>query len=72
MVTSYLKKIDFGPLASVLFVPNMLERLAESAHIMLYLFPSDQEEVYSCQVYAELLAEAHQQVPDAHAGPQGY
>lgn len=50
----------------------MLERLAESAHIMLYLFPSDQEEVYSCQVYAELLAEAHQQVPDAHAGPQGY
>lgn len=39
---------------------------------MLYLFPPDQEEVYGCQVYAEFLAEAHQQVPDGHAGPQRY
>lgn len=70
MVTSYLKKIDFWPSAGVLFLLNMLERFTESAHI-LYLFPSDQEEVYGCQVYAEFLAEAHQQVPDAHAGPQG-
>lgn len=37
---------------------------------MLYLLPSDQEEVYSCQVDAELLTEAQQQVPDGHSGPQ--
>lgn len=35
-----------------------------------YLLPSDQEEVDGRQVYAEFLAEAHQQVPDGHAGPQ--
>lgn len=38
----------------------------------LYLFPSHQEEVYGGQVDAEFLAEAHQQVPDGHAAPQGY
>lgn len=59
-------------MASVLFLLKLLERFTEPAHIMLYLFPSDQEEVYGCQVYAEFLAEAHQQVSDGHAGPQGY
>lgn len=37
---------------------------------MPYLLPSDQEEVYGRQVDAELLTQAHQQVPDGHAGPQ--
>lgn len=35
-----------------------------------YLLPSDQEEVYGRQVDAELLTQAHQQVPDGHAGSQ--
>lgn len=38
--------------------------------LVLYLLPSDQEEVYSCQVDAEFLTQAQQQVPDGHAGPQ--
>lgn len=37
---------------------------------MSYLLPSNQEEVYGCQVDAELLTQAHQQVPDGYAGPQ--
>lgn len=28
--------------------------------LMLYLLPSNQEEVYGCQVYAELLTETQQ------------
>lgn len=55
-----------------MFLLNMLERFAESARFRLYLFPSHQEEVHGGQVDAELLAEAHQQVPDGHAAPQGY
>lgn len=47
-----------------------LYRFTAAAHMMPYLLPSDQEEVYGCQVDAELLAEARQQVPDGHAGPQ--
>lgn len=48
---------------------DTLQRFTDSAHLT-YLLPSDQEEVYGRQVYAELLAEARQQVPDGHAGPQ--
>lgn len=35
-----------------------------------YLLPSNQEEVYSCQVDAELLTDAQQQVSDGHTCPQ--
>lgn len=37
---------------------------------VFYLLPSNQEEIYRCQVDAQLLTQAHQQVPDGYAGPQ--